>query len=148
MSESVSLQEMDGAFVSSCVLGVFREGVLQKMPALEGQFLKEISVRFAGEKITSTWPGPSAEMRRGFLLYKFWRILPGIFLEDFSEHFFPTKMRRKNPATKSGGSKTKIREKPVLPKAVPKKTHKTKLCAEVPLDACGRCGVCSSKKFW
>ena len=27
----------------------FREGVFQKMPALEGQFLKEISVRFAGE---------------------------------------------------------------------------------------------------
>ena len=29
--------------------GVFREGVFQKMPALEGQFLEEISVRFAGE---------------------------------------------------------------------------------------------------
>ena len=29
--------------------GVFREGVFQKMPALEGQFLKEISVKFAGE---------------------------------------------------------------------------------------------------
>ena len=29
--------------------GVFREGVSKKMPALEGQFLKEISVRFAGE---------------------------------------------------------------------------------------------------
>ena len=29
--------------------GVFREGVFQKMPALEGQFLKEIFVRFAGE---------------------------------------------------------------------------------------------------
>ena len=29
--------------------GVFREGVFQKMPALEGQFLKEIAVRFAGE---------------------------------------------------------------------------------------------------
>ena len=27
----------------------------------------------------------------GFLLYKFWRILPGIFLEDFSGHFFPQK---------------------------------------------------------
>ena len=37
----------------------------------------------------------------GFLLYKFWRIFPGIFLEDFSGHFFPTKMRRENPATKS-----------------------------------------------
>ena len=29
--------------------GIFREGVFQKMPALEGQFLKEISVRFARE---------------------------------------------------------------------------------------------------
>ena len=37
------------------------------------------------------WPGPSAEMCRGLLLYKFWRILPGIFLEDFSGHFFPQK---------------------------------------------------------
>ena len=38
---------------------------------------------------------------------------------------FPTKMRRKNPARKSakksGGSKIKIREKSVLPKADPKK---------------------------
>ena len=37
----------------------------------------------------------------GFLLYKFWRILPGIFLEDFSGHFFPRKwgekIRRQNP---------------------------------------------------
>ena len=39
----------------------------------------------------SCWPGPSAEMCRGFLLYRFWRILPGIFLEDFSGHFFPQK---------------------------------------------------------
>ena len=37
------------------------------------------------------WPGPSAEMCRGFLLYKFWRIFPGIFLEDFSGHFFTRK---------------------------------------------------------
>ena len=27
----------------------------------------------------------------GFLLYKFWRIFPGIFLEDFSGYFFPQK---------------------------------------------------------
>ena len=27
----------------------------------------------------------------GFLLYKFWRIFAGIFLEDFSRHFFPQK---------------------------------------------------------
>ena len=58
----------------------------------------------------------------GFLLYKFCRIFPGIFLEDFSGHFFPTNMR-KNPATKSakksGGPKIKIREKSVLPKTDP-----------------------------
>ena len=45
----------------------------------------------------------------GFLLYKFWRIFAGIFLEDFFGHFFPTKMRRK----KSG---EKIREKIRRPK--------------------------------
>ena len=59
----------------------------------------------------------------GFLLYKFWRIFAGIFLEDFSGHFSPTKMRRKNPARKSakksGGPKIKIREKSVLPKPDP-----------------------------
>ena len=47
------------------------------------------------------------------------RILPGIFLEDFSGHFSPTKMRRKiwraKSAKKSGGSKIKIRERSVLP---------------------------------
>ena len=37
------------------------------------------------------WPGPSAEMCRGFLLYKLWKILLGIFLEDFSGHFLPQK---------------------------------------------------------
>ena len=68
-------------------------------------------------------PGPSAESCRGFLLYTFWRILPGIFLEDFSGHFFPTKMRRKNPATKSakksGASTIKIRKESALPKTDP-----------------------------
>ena len=43
------------------------------------------------------WPGPSAESCRGFFLHKFWRILPGIFLEEM-----------------------KIREKSVLPKSNPK----------------------------
>ena len=47
--------------------------------------------------------GPSAEMCRGFLLNKFWRILPGIFLEDFSGHFC-----HKNEEKKSGNE---IREK-------------------------------------
>ena len=70
-----------------------------------------------------SWPGPSAEMCQGFLLHTFWRILPGIFLEDFSGKFLPTKMRRENPATKSakksGGPKIEIREKSVLPKTDP-----------------------------
>ena len=38
----------------------------------------------------------------GFLLYKIWRIFPGIFLEeDFSGHFFPQKWQneKKNAAT-------------------------------------------------
>ena len=39
----------------------------------------------------------------GFLLYKFWRIFPGIFPEDFSGHF-----SHKNEEKKSG---EKIREK-------------------------------------
>ena len=60
----------------------------------------------------------------GFLLYKFCRIIAGIFLEDFSGHFFPQKwgekIRRENPRKKSGGSKIKIHEKSVLPKPDPK----------------------------
>ena len=49
---------------------------------------------------------------------------PGDFPGGFFWALFPTKMRRKNPARKSakksGGSKIKIREKSVLPKAGPK----------------------------
>ena len=64
---------------------------------------------------TITWPGPSAEMCRGFLSYRFWRILPGLFLEDgLFWALFPTKrrkIRRQNPRKKSGGPKTKMREK-------------------------------------
>ena len=47
--------------------------------------------------LANFWSGPSAEMCRGFLLYEYWRILPGIFLEDFSVHFF-----HKNEEKKSG----------------------------------------------
>ena len=81
------------------------------------------SVSFNHFSRFQSWPSPSAEMCRGFLLYKFRRILPGIFLEDFSGHFFPTKrgekIRRQNPRTKSGSPEIKIREKSVLPKADP-----------------------------
>ena len=37
-------------------------------------------------------PDPLQTMCRGFLLYNFLRILPGIFLEDFSGHFFSVAM--------------------------------------------------------
>ena len=65
-------------------------------------------------KLGNSLCGLSAEMCRGFLLYRFWRILPGIFLEDFSGHLSPQKVR-KNPATKprerSGGPKIEICKK-------------------------------------
>ena len=44
--------------------------------------------------LLKSWPGPSAENCRGFLLYKMWRILSGIFLEDFSGHFCPQKREK------------------------------------------------------
>ena len=66
-------------------------------------------------------------------MYNIWRILPGIFLAKFFWALFPTKMRRKNPATKSakksGGLKIKIREKSVLQKSDPNSSF-------VDFDAC------------
>ena len=63
----------------------------------------------------------------GFLLYIQIVEFPGDFPGGFFRALFPTKMRRKNPARKSakksGGSKIKIREKSVLPKAGPKICH-------------------------
>ena len=47
--------------------GVFREGVFQKMPALEGQFLKEISVRFAGENHLRTQKNTKQSSAQRFL---------------------------------------------------------------------------------
>ena len=53
---------------------------------------------------------------------------PGDVPSEFFWALFPTEMRRKNPARKSakksGGSKRKIREKSVLPKAGPKTSRK------------------------
>ena len=49
--------------------------------------------------------------------------MPGIFLEDFSEHVFPTKNEKKSvtkSAKKSGTPKMKICKKSVLPKTDPK----------------------------
>ena len=53
-------------------------------------------------------PSQSAEVCRRILLYKYWRIFSGIFLEDFSGHF-----SHKNEEKKSG---EKIREKIRRPK--------------------------------
>ena len=87
---------------------------ISKMPA-------DIARHRATQANTAAFPRellarPSAEMCRGFLLHKFWRILFWAL--------FPTEMRRKNPATKSAqksvGQKMKIREKSVLPKPDPK----------------------------
>ena len=46
---------------------VFREGVFQKMPALEGQILKEISVRFAGENHLRTQKNTKQSSAQRFL---------------------------------------------------------------------------------
>ena len=54
----------------------------------------------------TSWPSESAEMCRGFLFYMFWRLLLGIFLEEFSGQSLPQneenkssdKVREKNPA--------------------------------------------------
>ena len=63
-----------------------------------------LSGLFLVNPLLNAWPSPSAKIWRGFLWCKFWRILPGIFLEDFSGHFSPTKMRRKiRQKDKSGG---------------------------------------------
>ena len=47
--------------------GVFREGVFQKMPALEGRFPKEISVRFAGENYLRTHKNTKQSSAQRFL---------------------------------------------------------------------------------
>ena len=66
------------------------------------------------------WPGPSAEMCRGFLFYKFWRILPGIYLNDI----FLGTFSNKNEEKKSGD---KIRERSRRPKKkTPRKIRSAK----------------------
>ena len=64
------------------------------------------------------FPGLSAEMFRLFLLYQFWRILPGIFLGTFSHK---TRQIRRQNQRKNPGWKIQIREKFVQPKTGPKK---------------------------
>ena len=98
-------RKVHGTFVgiSTCVTTLPRAWTGRRGLLRKGSFLwRKISA------VTNLWPGRSAEMCRGFLLYKFWRILPGIFLEDFSGHF-----SHKNEEKKSGN---KIREKDRRPK--------------------------------
>ena len=62
-------------------------------------------------------------MCRGFLLYKFKNYFAGDFPGGFFWALFPTKMRIKNPATKSAkkscGPQKKAAKKSVLPKTNP-----------------------------
>ena len=53
--------------ISSCVLGFFARVFFQKMPALEGQFLKEVSVRFAGENHLRTQKNTKQSSAQRFL---------------------------------------------------------------------------------
>ena len=54
-------------FIQQLRFGVFREGVFQKMPALQGQFLTEISMRFAGENHLRTQKNTKQSSAQRFL---------------------------------------------------------------------------------
>ena len=109
LSLSLSLSRLSRVLFDSYILFSKRDRICQRESNTH-QIVVTISCRLR-PFAPLFWPGPSAEMYRGFLLHNFWRILPGIFLEDFSGHFFPQKNRRRNPATrsakKSGGPKIK-----------------------------------------
>ena len=64
--------------------------------------------------------GPSAEMCRGFLLYEVRRILPQIFLEDYSGHFFPINEEKSGDKVreKIRRPKNKNPQKSVLPNPI------------------------------
>ena len=53
-------------------------------------FVANLGISEARTKFLQFLPRPFAEMCRGFL-YEFWRILMGVFLEDFSGQFSPQK---------------------------------------------------------
>ena len=78
--------------------GVFREGVFQKMPALKGQFLKEISVRFAGENHLRTQKNTKQSSAQRFLNDPFPKT-PSFSAADFGgcfrDSFGPTKQGSK-----------------------------------------------------
>ena len=94
------IRKMSGAFSSGFLeLQGRKRGLFRK-----GSFTEEISTYFTDLWILSKcWPSPSAEMCRGFLLYKFWRICRG-----FSWRIFLGTFSHKNEEKKSGD---KIRKK-------------------------------------
>ena len=73
--EVATLQSPQRTFCQQLRFGVFREGVFQKMPALEGQFPKEISVRFAGENHLRTQKNTKQSSAQRFLNDPFQRPL-------------------------------------------------------------------------
>ena len=103
---------------SSLIAIVKQVGSLCLHPYERFSFAPAFSERY----FKNCWPGPSAEKNcRGFLLYKIWRILSGIFLEDFSGHFFPQKwgekIRRQNPRQNPAAQKLlKSARNPFCPK--------------------------------
>ena len=82
--------------------------MVQVKSSERGSYAAEQNCRFLGDvsmcHSNILLPQPICRsVSEDFLLYKFWRIFPGIFLEDFSGHF-----SHKNEEKKSG---EKIREK-------------------------------------
>ena len=57
--------------------------------------LVHVTLHWATKRFSSLhrkcWPGPSAEMCRGFFVVYILEDFAGDFLEDFSGHFFPQK---------------------------------------------------------
>ena len=100
-SSSASIS-IDGLGGPAATLFISRDAYSDSIAELVGaSFLgyRTIIARYVGR-------APLQKCVGDFLLYKFGRILPGIFLEDFSGHFSPEEK-------KSGG---KIREKIRRPK--------------------------------
>ena len=61
---------------------------MRKLRTILFSTLNHIVLAKSVEKATFG-PAPLQKCVGEFVANKFWRILPGIFLEDFSGHFFP-----------------------------------------------------------
>ena len=81
--------------------------------------------------ITNLGPAPLQKCVGDLCCINFGGFCRGFSWRIFSEQFFPPKMRRKHPATKSakksGGLKIEIRAKSVLPKSDPNKLKSQRL---------------------